>query len=155
MRALELLPSSFRLRRLGALALTTALAGLALEVALAHSGFAHRGQWVPLYAAGLSTLMITLGAWLPQARAFSALTGAAGLLDVTVGLLGLGFHAKPVIDELAGAELSVAALISALETAPPPLAPGGFAAIGLVLLMLSSSRVTLSVRLPSVLARGG
>ena len=133
-------------RRLGALLAISALLGLGFEVALAHAGFRHGAQLLPLYAASVAVLFSSAALVQREQRVFSVLVGMAGGLCVLVGVLGLALHSAPVIADLWEQPLSLGALRSALEGGPPPLAPGGFAAVGALLLVLATDRIRISFR---------
>ena len=135
-------------RKALALVMAPGLLALAFDAAVAHwasRDFDNRVQAIPVVYGVVGALLL-VAVCVPRSRAVFAWTarllGAAGVL---VGLAGTGLHFVKFIAELEG-KFSAASIEGALGSAPPLLAPLGFAGVGALLFFLPSARLLLRLR---------
>lgn len=133
------------LRRLTILALALGFLGMGLEAYISHGLATDEGepiQWVPIYFSIAAAVLIVI--WpirVGQPKVYMLL----GLAAIAVGLLGTYAHVAPLIDDLSS--FSPGDVWQAVSQADdPPLAPGGFAVLGLALFLLGGEFVTLRWR---------
>jgi hypothetical protein len=127
-------------KRATALAAALGLFALALDAGVSHfvgRAAAHPAQWIPILlgpALG-SGIVLHCRPSVPDAR-FRLALAWAGAVSASVGALGTFFHARSawmLLDSGGG--------LAALAAAPPLFAPGGFLAVGALLLMLGARRL--------------
>ncbi len=98
-------------------------------------------QLVPIAVGLLGGVVLLVGSprWLKTGWRWVART--VGAICVAIGLAGTWFHGHELWEELSEDALSWGALEGGLSVAPPLGAPGGFIAVGVLLLAVASVRV--------------
>jgi hypothetical protein len=135
--------------RAGVLLFASGLLGLGGDVAVSH--FAGRDmkspvQLVPVIAAPIAFALLTalgLKRW-PQAW-FRKGVRAVGAALCAVGLTGTGFHVAAFLRLLEGQSVTLKNIELALAVAPPIAAPGAFIALGGLLWIIASPRLSLEL----------
>jgi hypothetical protein len=135
--------------RLATLALGAGLVGMGLDAGVAH--FAGREmknalQLVPVIAAPIGFIALAVFAvkrW-PEKTLRTALR-IAGALIALVGVIGTAMHGRTFMMLMEGTAWTFADIEVALRVAPPLAAPGAFIAIGGLLALLASPRISLRI----------
>jgi hypothetical protein len=134
-------------KRFIALAIAPGLLVMGIDGGIAH--FAGRemvnpAQLAPAVFGPAAAVALLLLAATVSKTLFCRALRAFGILAVMVGLAGTGFHLIALARLLDGSPRTFEALQAAVAVAPPLFAPSGFAALGVILVLLPSQR--LSVR---------
>ena len=139
-------------KRALALAVAPGVLGLGLDAAISHFAereMAHPAQLIPVSFAPLATLaLLFFAAPHRGAELFRKGMRWVGAAATLVGMVGTGFHVRALVRLLEGGPLSFAGLKAALAVAPPLFAPGGFAAVGLLVWALGSPRLAIELKFP-------
>lgn len=137
-------------KRLAALVLAPGFAALGLDAAIAHLAgrdLAHPAQLLPIVCGPLGALALAaVAATRRGPRALERGLRWVGLAMTALGAIGTGFHARALLRLLAGDALSWDGLMTALAVAPPLMAPGAFAGLGLAVFVLATPRLELRLR---------
>ncbi len=133
-------------RRLLVAGLMLGIAALGIDAAVGHllSGDTPtRPQWIPIFVAPATFLLLGMALVAPAGRRLERWSlSIAGWSNVVLGLAGTVFHLKSLFSNFRGGEaVSWHSLLKALSVAPPTFAPAGFAAIGLMALLVASPRL--------------
>lgn len=135
-------------KRIVVLALAGGVLALGLDSLISH--FANTEdhstpQWIPVILSPATALLLLVAAFSDPTRGlFRGLLRASGWVNVLVGLAGTYFHLKETLRHFEGEEFGWEKLRDVLAVAPPGFAPGGFAGIGLMLVLVASPRLTLA-----------
>lgn len=137
----------FDAKRVAVLVLAPGLAAVGVDAWISH--FAGKDgdsplQWVPVIFAPIAAILLI--AWaLPKLspRAFGIGLTVVGLLSVAVGLWGTILHLRPILEDLKDEETTWSAIQGALSLGPPLMAPGAFAALGVILAVLGQRRLVI------------
>lgn len=134
-------------KRIVMLGAAMGLLGMGMDAGISHFALRtmkHAGQLVPVVfglLAGL-TLLVTALLEVTDAR-LRRVARIVGLAAVAVGTIGTAFHMKPFFMLLEEPGWTLDAVEMALRIAPPLMAPGAFAVIGLVLTVIASPKLRL------------
>ncbi|MBK8011033.1 MAG: hypothetical protein IPK13_06755 [Deltaproteobacteria bacterium] len=119
--------------------------GLGLDVAIAHfvSGSGgHASQWVPVGFAGAAGILLIAASLVGSERLMSGILIIFGSLSIVVGVVGTILHGAPLMSAVSEAGFTWENFVEALSLhAPPVLAPGAYALLGLAMLGLSSKKL--------------
>ncbi len=130
-------------KRLVMLGLAAGVVALGLDSAVGHflSGDPpNKPQWIPVLLAPVTFLLLLVALFSrAQGGRERWMLRLSGALNLLLGLAGTFFHVKSFFHSL-----QAKAFLDALQDAPPTFAPAGFAAVGLVALVLASPRLTLA-----------
>jgi hypothetical protein len=141
--------------RLAVLSLGAGVVGLGVDAGIAH--FAGREmktmfQLVPVVAGLMGFVALAAVALLrSREHVFRTALRVAGALIALVGVAGTMLHGRQFMMLMEGVEVTMENIEVALRIAPPLAAPGAFIAVGALLALLASPRVSLRI-LPA--ARG-
>jgi hypothetical protein len=117
-------------------------------------GISNPAQYLPLGFSPLAALVCAfLGLKRVSERLLAWVTGVVGSVSAVMGAVGVGLHLYPVLLDLQNEEVTWAAFLGALGSAPPLLAPAAFLAVGLMLIAVGARRVRISIQTPG--APGG
>jgi hypothetical protein len=137
-------------KRMIAMGIAPGVLGLGLDAAISHFAgrpMAHPAQVIPVaFAPCAAAALLFLAGPHWTAELFRRGIRAVGAVAAVVGMLGTGFHVRALIRLLEGTPLTFAGLKAALAVAPPLFAPGAFTAVGVILYLVGSPRVTIAVR---------
>jgi hypothetical protein len=137
-------------RRAGALALGAGLVGIGLDAAIAH--FAGREmksvlQLVPVIAGPLAFVAVaTFAAKRWSNETLKNAMRAIGALVALVGAIGTGAHVAAFMRLMEGTAWSMKDVELALAVAPPLAAPAAFIALGGLLALLVSPRISIEIK---------
>jgi hypothetical protein len=85
----------------------------------------------------LGFLALMAVAFLPMAtRQRIVINQVVGVLGMVVGLAGIYFHGRSILEDLEGEKMAMKVIGKIMKDAPPLFAPAAFAGIGLLLLTL-------------------
>ncbi|MFZ5467976.1 MAG: hypothetical protein ACOZIN_00950 [Myxococcota bacterium] len=141
-------------KRVLAVAMGLGLAVLGVEVAMTH--LAGREvvvppQYIPVVFGPLAAVvLVAVGLAVRTEKVFLRVVGTVGAVATLVGMAGTTFHARALWRLLEEMEWTWVNVEAALGVAPPPFAPGAFAGIGLLLMLLAHRRVTVELRGPEL-----
>ena len=133
-------------KRLAALGAGLAIVGLGGDVALSHfvgREMVRHAQLIPVVFAALAGGLLIVRAGAGSRDTFRWLLRGVGAAAAVVGTLGTMFHLRPFLMLLEDPGWTWDAIALAIRLAPPLMAPGAFAGIGLLLIGLASPRVSL------------
>lgn len=143
------------LRRLGPkrlvfLLLSLGYVGLFVDAYIGHEvsggGISENTQYLPLVFAPTAAIVCAfLGLQRVSERSLHWTSGIVGWASSVMGLVGTLLHLRPVFVDLQDEETTFSAILGALGSSPPLLAPAAFLAIGVLMLAVGSRRVRISV----------
>lgn len=140
------------IKRALAFVLGSLFLGLALDVGIAHfvSGSGgHASQWIPVWFGGLTgTLLLLVTSLVRSDLLMRGVLIIFGVLSVLVGVVGTVLHGAPLVSAVQEAGFTSENFVEALSLhAPPVLAPGAYALLGLAMLVLASPKLEVQIRL--------
>jgi hypothetical protein len=134
-------------KRLAFLALAPAFIAVTIDAGISHAvgkEVEHAPQYVPIFFGPLAALATAaLGAFALSERVVRRVSAAIGLLGAVIGTAGLWFHFQVLVADLSDETFSLSALAGALSLSPPVLAPGAFAGLGVLVLVLGHPKFRL------------
>jgi hypothetical protein len=144
-------------KRLIAMAVAPGVVGLGVDAGIAHFAgreMASKAQLIPvLFAPLAAVVLMLLASPYRTGTMFRRGVRAVGAVAAGVGLLGTGFHVRALLRLLAGTPVTFDNLKAALAVAPPLFAPGGFAAVGVLVWLLGSPRLAIELKLGALVPR--
>lgn len=94
-------------------------------------------QYPPVIYGVLGFLALMAVGLLPmQTKQRILINQVVGFLGMVVGLAGIYFHGRSIVEDLEGEEMAMKVIGKIMKDAPPLFAPAAFAGIGLLLLTL-------------------